>query len=163
MFDKRLMYEPSIRVPMMMRYPKRIRKGSVRQEMVLDLDIAPTILDLAGVEPRRAMQGKSMVGLANEDSTQLHGQRRREWLYDYYEYPGYEDVRQHRGVRTETHKLMHFYTVDEWEMYDLVRDPEEKHNLYGEPAQRQLQGELTEALRRLFAAVPAYDAVAAAG
>ncbi len=150
MFDKRLMYEPSIRVPMMIRYPKAIKAGSVRKEMVLDLDIAPTILDLAGVKPRNEMQGKSMVKLANEGDRHW----RKEWLYDYYEYPGYEDVRQHRGVRTETHKIMHFYTVDEWEMYDIANDPEEKNNLYGKPEHAAKQQELVAALDRVFTAVP---------
>ena len=150
MFDKRLMYEPSIRVPMMIRYPKAIKAGSVRKEMVLDLDIAPTILELAGVKPRKEMQGKSMVKLANEGDPHW----RKEWLYDYYEYPGYEDVRQHRGVRTETHKIMHFYTVDEWEMYDIEHDPEEKNNLYGQPAHAAKQKELVAALERVFEAVP---------
>ena len=91
-----------------------------------------------------------MVKLANEGDPEW----RKEWLYDYYEYPGYEDVRQHRGVRTATHKLMHFYTVDEWEMYDLANDPEEKVNLYGHAAHAPLQKELTAALVRLFEAVP---------
>lgn len=150
MFDKRLMYEPSIRVPMMIRYPKAIKAGSVRKEMVLDLDIAPTILELAGVTPRKEMQGKSMVKLANEGDRHW----RKEWLYDYYEYPGYEDVRQHRGVRTETHKLMHFYTVNEWEMYDIANDPEEKNNLYNKPEHAGLQRDLTAALDRVFHAVP---------
>lgn len=150
MFDKRLMYEPSIRVPMMIRYPKAIKAGSVRKEMVLDLDIAPTVLELAGVKPRPEMQGRSMVNLANEGDRHW----RREWLYDYYEYPGYEDVRQHRGVRTERHKLMHFYTVNEWEMYDVARDPEEKENLYNRPEHTALQRELTAALERVFRAVP---------
>lgn len=150
MFDKRLMYEPSIRVPMMIRYPKAIKAGSVRKEMVLDIDIAPTLLELAGVKPRKEMQGKSMITLANEGDPHW----RKEWLYDYYEFPGYEDVRQHRGVRTETHKLMHFYTVDEWEMYDIATDPEEKNNLYGEPAHAAKQKELMAALERLFSEVP---------
>ena len=151
MFDKRLMYEPSIRVPMMIRYPSMIKAGSVRPEMVLDLDIAPTILEMAGVKPRKEMQGKSMVKLANAGDPHW----RKEWLYDYYEYPGFEDVRQHRGVRTETHKIMHFYTVDEWEMYDIANDPEEKNNLYGQPAHAEKQRELTAALTRMFNAVPA--------
>lgn len=150
MFDKRLMYEPSIRVPMMIRYPKAIKAGSVRQEMVLDIDIAPTLLELAGIAPRKEMQGRSMVTVANQGDPHW----RKEWLYDYYEYPGYEDVRQHRGIRTETHKLMHFYTVDEWEMYDLTKDPEERNNLYADPASASLREQLRAALTRAFEAVP---------
>ncbi len=151
MFDKRLMYEPSIRVPMMIRYPKLIKAGAVRKEMVLDIDIAPTLLELAGVRPRKEMQGQSILGLASGHSDP---QWRKEWLYDYYEYPGYEDVRQHRGVRTETHKLLHFYTVNEWEMYDVASDPDERNNLYGKPEYAFLQSELTSALDRLFEQIP---------
>ena len=150
MFDKRLMYEPSIRVPMMIRYPKSIKAGSVRKEMVLDIDIAPTLLEIAGVKPRNEMQGKSMVKLANAGDPSW----RKEWLYDYYEYPGFEDVRPHRGIRTETHKLMHFYTVDEWEMYDIANDPEEKNNLYNILAHGKKKEELKLALVRLFEATP---------
>jgi arylsulfatase A-like enzyme len=150
MFDKRLMYEPSIRVPMMIRYPKSIKAGIVRKEMVLDLDIAPTLLELAGIKPRKEMQGKSMVKLANAGDPSW----RKEWLYDYYEYPGFEDVRPHRGIRTETHKLMNFYTVDEWEMYDIANDPEEKNNLFNIPAHAKKKEELKLALVRLFEATP---------
>lgn len=150
MFDKRLMYEPSIRVPMMIRYPKMIKPGLVRKEMVLDLDIAPTILEIAGIAPRKEMQGRSMLRLTERDDPEW----RKEWLYDYYEYPGYEDVRPHRGVRTETHKIMHFYTVNEWEMYDLSNDPEEKYNLYGKPEHAALQKDLEARLERVFNEVP---------
>lgn len=149
-FDKRLMHEPSIRVPLMIRYPKLIRPGMLRNEMVLDLDIAPTILEIAGLKVPREMQGHSLLGLAKGEKPEW----RKDWFYDYYEFPQYEAVRPHRGVRTETHKLMHFYTVNEWEMYDLIRDPEEKHNLHGNPAHAEMQRELMSRLDRLNAEVP---------
>jgi arylsulfatase A-like enzyme len=149
-YDKRLMHEPSIRVPMMIRYPKMFKAGTVKDEMVLDLDIAPTLLEIAGVKPRNEMQGHSLLPFAKGSPANW----RREWFYDYYEYPGSEDVRPHHGVRTETKKLMHFYTVDEWEMYDVEKDPEEKQNLYGKAEHASLQRDLTQRLERLAAAVP---------
>lgn len=148
-YDKRLMHEPSIRVPMMIRYPKLFKAGTVKDEMVLDLDIAPTLLDIAGLKPRDAMQGHSLLPFARSSPQTW----RREWFYDYYEYPGAEDVRPHRGIRTETKKLMNFYTVNEWEMYDLAKDPEEKNNLYGKPEYTALQADLTQRLDRLAASV----------
>ena len=107
-FDKRFMYEPALRIPMLMRYPKKIQAGSVREEMVLNVDIAPTLLDLAGVEIPGRMQGHSLVALANGEATSW----RKDWLYEYYDYPSAEHVRPHRGVRTERYKLIHYYSVD---------------------------------------------------
>jgi arylsulfatase A-like enzyme len=150
-FDKRLMHEPSIRIPMMIRYPRLIKAGTIKDEMVLDLDIAPTLLELAGVAPRKEMQGTSLIPLAQNGA----GTWRKEWFYDYYEYPGNEDVRPHHGIRTETHKLMHYYTVDEWEMYDLSRDPEEANNLYGRPEYAATEKHLKAELDRLAAQIPA--------
>jgi arylsulfatase A-like enzyme len=152
LFDKRLMHEPSIRIPMMIRYPERVRPGVVRDEMVLDVDLAPTILDLAGVEPPKTMQGESVLKLAGSEQPAW----RQEWLYDYYEYPGPELVRPHRGVRTKTHKLIHYYLEpQEFELYDLARDPGERDNLYGKPAHGAIQAELTASLDRLLKATPA--------
>jgi arylsulfatase A-like enzyme len=149
-FDKRLMHEPSIRIPMMVRYPKLIKPGTINHQMVLDLDIAPTLLEIAGVAPRKEMQGKSLIPLAQNAA----GMWRKEWFYDYYEYPGFEDVHPHHGIRTETHKLMHYYTVDEWEMYDLSRDPEEANNLYGKPEYAATEKHLKAELARLAAEIP---------
>lgn len=151
LFDKRLMHEPSIRVPMMVRYPERVRRGQVCDEMVLDVDLAPTILDLAGVEIPKSMQGKSVLKLAVDEKPEW----RQEWLYDYYEYPGPEMVKAHRGVRTKTHKLIHYYAEpQEFEMYDLVKDPGERNNLYGDPAHAAIQEDLTARLARLLKDTP---------
>jgi arylsulfatase A-like enzyme len=152
LFDKRLMHEPSIRVPMMIRYPKRIKAGTVKDEMVLDVDIAPTLLDLAGLPAAKTMQGRSMLEIGSKDAAPW----RREWLYDYYEYPGNENVMPHRGVRTQTHKLIEWYTTEkrEWEMYDLVKDPKEIHNLYGRPEHAALEADLKTRLERLLKATP---------
>lgn len=151
LFDKRLMHEPSIRVPMMLRYPKRIKPGVVREEMVLDVDIAPTLMDLAGLKPLETWQGKSMLPLAGTNKPAW----RDEWLYDYYEYPGFENVMPHRGVRTKSHKLIEWYTTPgTWEMYDLVDDPLERNNLYGDPAHATIQKELHARLERLLRDTP---------
>jgi arylsulfatase A-like enzyme len=151
LFDKRLMHEPSIRVPMLVRYPERVRPGQVSDAMVLDVDLAPTLLDLAGVEIPKSMQGKSVLKAVGSHPELW----RQEWLYDYYEYPGPELVKPHRGIRTTTHKLIHYYNdPEEFELYDLVNDPAEKHNLYGDPAHAAIQAELTARLERLLRETP---------
>jgi arylsulfatase A-like enzyme len=146
-YDKRLMYEPSIRVPMMLRYPKRVPAGQVRKEMVLNIDTAQTLLDLAGVAAAPTMQGRSFLPLAQGRALP---DWRKDWLYEYYEYPAYENVRPHRGVRTERYKFIHYFTdPQEYELYDLKTDPNEDHNLYGKPGFEAL----TETLRARLAAL----------
>ncbi|HWF66346.1 MAG TPA: sulfatase [Acidobacteriaceae bacterium] len=157
MFDKRLMHEPSIRVPMSIRYPKKIKAGTVREEMVLNTDIAPTLLDLAGVPVPDHMQGKSLIPLA-----QGHGQPewRKEWLYEYFEYPGWENVRPNRGVRTDRYKLIHYYLEpQEFELYDLVDDPGERNNLYGNSQHAALQKDLIDRMQRLRKEIPGKDSL----
>ena len=83
LYDKRLMYEPSIRVPMIVRYPGQVKAGTSREEMVLNLDMAPTLLDIAGLPVATDMQGKSMLSLAQE---RPNVSWRKDWLYEYYEY-----------------------------------------------------------------------------
>jgi len=155
LFDKRLMHEPSIRVPMMVRYPKRVRPGQVNDAMVLDVDIAPTILDLADVDVPSKMQGKSMLKALGKGTESW----RKDWLYEYYEYPNPESVKPNRGIRTQTHKLIHYYnTPEEFELYDLVNDPGEKRNLYGDPSVAALQAQLKERLRQMLLEIPARKA-----
>ncbi len=151
LFDKRLMHEPSIRVPFQVRYPWRIPAGSVREEMVLDTDIAPTLLDLAGIPAPAHMQGKSILPLAKGKDAEF----RREWYYEYYEWPNPEKVAPHRGIRTERYKLIQ-YVMDpsEGELYDLQADPGENHNLYGRPEQSALRAQLTERMKVLRERVP---------
>lgn len=144
-YDKRFMYEPSIRVPMMIRYPQRVPAGRRSDEMVLNLDLAPTLLDIAGVTIPPEMQGKSMMPLAEGQNVAW----REDWLYEYYEYPGWQNVLPHRGLRTKRYKYIHFFTEpQEYELYDLENDPYEMHNLYGQPAYaglvKQLQARLEQ-------------------
>jgi arylsulfatase A-like enzyme len=150
LFDKRLMHEPSIRVPLAIRYPKRIAAGTARKEMILDTDLAPTFLDLAGVPIPANLQGKSVLPLAKAPDPSF----RKEWYYEYYEWPNPEAVRPHRGIRTERHKLIHYVEQDEFELYDLASDPDETQNLYGQPQYQALQQDLLSSLDRLRAAIP---------
>jgi arylsulfatase A-like enzyme len=148
LFDKRLMHEPSIRVPLLVRYPPLVEAGGTCDAMVLNVDLAPTVLDLAGLDVPETMHGRSAVPLLRGESPPW----RNDWLYEYYEYPGPHSVRKHRGIRTERYKLIHYYEEpQEYELYDLGADPGERRNLYGEPAQAALVERLLqriEALRR---------------
>ena len=148
LYDKRLMYEPSIRVPMMLCYPGRIRPGTTSDAMVLNLDIAPTLLDIAGLPVPAEMQGRSMLPLAEGKNIAW----RKDWLYEYYEYPGFENVRPCRGVRTERYKFIHFFIEpQEFELYDLQTDPDEMNNLYGKPGYDDITRQLKERLAALRA------------
>lgn len=151
MFDKRLMHEPSIRVPLMVRYPKRIPAGSVRKEMALDIDLAPTFLDLAGLPIPAYMQGKSLMPLAAAADASF----RKEWYYEYYEWPNPEKVPPCRGIRTERYKLIQYVQEpQEFELYDLEADPGETRNLYGAAEYASIQKHLLERLESLRNAVP---------
>lgn len=130
LYDKRLMHEPSIRVPMLIRYPPLVRAGRSNTEMVLNIDVAPTMLDLAGLDAPARMHGRSMLPLLKGERTGW----RKDWLYEYYEFPGAHSVKKNRGVRTRDWKLIHYFEEpQEWELYDLKHDPGELHNLYGDP------------------------------
>ena len=152
LFDKRLMHEPSIRVPLMIRYPKRIPAGTTRSEMALDIDLAPTLLDLAGLSVPSQMQGKSLLPLASASNPAF----RKEWYYEYFEWPNPEGVRPHRGIRTEQYKLIHYVMEpQEFEMYDLARDPGETQNLCGKAEYKNVQQTLLSKLDQMQQQVPA--------
>jgi arylsulfatase A-like enzyme len=149
LYDKRLMYEPSVRVPMMVRYPGHVKPGTKLDEMVLNLDMAPTLLEIAGVSVPTEMQGKSMLPLAEGKANVAW---RKDWLYEYYEYPGFENVRPCRGVRTDRYKLIHFFIEpQEFELYDLQTDPDEMNNLFGKSGYEDLTAHLKERLAALRA------------
>lgn len=149
MFDKRLMYEPSIRVPMLVRFPAAVKPGQVdRDHMVLNNDVAPTILDFAGAPIPAATRGHSRSW-----KPILTGQPagwRQSWLYEYYEYPGVHCAGRCRGVRTQRWKLIHYWEKpDAYELFDLESDPDEMHNLAGDPRHRDRLAELQRDLDRL--------------
>ena len=126
-FDKRFMYEESFRTPLLIRYPPTIERGSINSDLVQNIDLAPTILDFAGLEIPKDMQGLSLMPLLEDKEVKW----RNELYYHYYEYPGIHMVKRHYGIRTEKYKLIHFYyDIDEWELYDLEKDPQELNNVY---------------------------------
>jgi arylsulfatase A-like enzyme len=135
-FDKRFMYEESMSTPLIMRLPKGFtRRGDIK-EMVQNIDYAPTFLELAGAPIPADIQGVSLMPL-------LRGEHPKNWrkalYYHYYEYPAEHSVKRHYGVRDERYKLMHFYNdIDEWELYDLKKDPHELNNIYGKPGTEKL-------------------------
>jgi arylsulfatase A-like enzyme len=145
-FDKRLMYEHSIRVPLLVRYPKMIRPGITNSEMVLNVDVGPTILDLAGVEIPEDVDGQSMKPLLQGKGIPW----RKDFLYEYYEYPAVHMVRKNRGIRTNRWKYIHYFEdPEEFELYDIQNDPEEMNNLYANPAYRDVVAQLRERLVKL--------------
>jgi arylsulfatase A-like enzyme len=138
-FDKRFMYEESFRMPLMMRLPSRVREGRIDQ-LVQNIDFAPTFLELAGVAIPDDMQGESLLPLMQNENPE---EWRESIYYHYYEYPGPHSVKRHYGIRTERYKLIHFYhDIDQWELYDLQEDPTEIHNLYGEKEYEELTSTL---------------------
>jgi arylsulfatase A-like enzyme len=145
-FDKRFMYEESFRTPLLMRFPKEIKPGTVIDDLVQNLDFAPTFLDYAGIEIPEEMQGESFRKLVAGES----GEWRDAVYYTYYEYPSVHMVKRHYGVATDRYKLMHFYyDIDEWEMYDLETDPMEMKNIYDDPAYADVQEMLHKRLEEL--------------
>lgn len=161
-FDKRLMYEESLSMPFLVRYPAMVAAGSSCDEIALNVDVGPTFLELAGVEVPGEMQGASIVPL-------LRGESPDDWRQSmYYRYwmhrDGAHNVPAHYGVRTRTHKLICYYNdpLDqlgangpadpvEWELFDLVVDPLETTNVIGDPAYTAIVAELRAELSRLQA------------
>jgi len=131
LYDKRFMYEPGLRVPLLARGPG-IKEGTVPDEFVANIDLAPTFLDLAGLQIPDFMQGRSLAPL-------LHGESPDEWrdsiYYRYYHDPGHHNTRAHLGVRTTTHKLIYYWKKDAYEMFNLTKDPTEQHNLLFDEAE----------------------------
>jgi arylsulfatase A-like enzyme len=145
-FDKRFMYEESFRTPLLIRYPKEIKAGTVIDKLVQNLDFAPTLLDYAGIEVPKDMQGESFRKLVAGKTDQW----RDAVYYTYYEYPAEHMVKRHYGISTDRYKLIHFYyDVDEWEMYDLKADPKEMSNIYDNPAYAEVRKNLHKRLEEL--------------
>lgn len=144
-FDKRFMYEESMHTPLIMRLPKGYdRRGDI-DELVQNIDYAPTFLEIAGVEIPEDIQGVSLMPLLRGE----HPQDWRPWLYyHFHEYPAEHAVKRHYGVRDYQYKLIHFYNdIDEWELYDLQADPTEMHNIYGAPGTGDITAKLLQDLK----------------
>lgn len=146
-FDKRFMYEESLRTPLVVRWPGVIKPGSTEDHIVSNVDFAPTFLEAAGTAIPKEMQGRSLAPV-------LRGTTPADWRKSFY-YHFYEDkdadhhVAKHEGVTNGHAKLIHFYTLDEWELYDLDKDPHELNSVYGKPEYVQLQAEMRAELDRL--------------
>jgi arylsulfatase A-like enzyme len=146
-FDKRFMYEESLRTPLVIRWPGVTKAGSVEKRIVSNLDFAETFLEAADVPIPADMQGRGFVPL-------LRGEESEGWRTSFY-YHYYEGVDQvhnvhkHEGVTDGRAKLIHYYPIDEWEMFDLESDPHELTNLYGRPEHSELQTRLHAELARL--------------
>ncbi|MCF8233053.1 MAG: sulfatase [Bacteroidales bacterium] len=135
-FDKRFMYRESFRTPLIARWPGHIRPGTVDSNLVQNLDFAETILDAAGVEVPSNMQGRSLVPLFDGEIEKW----RDALYYHYYAFPTIHMVKRHYGIRTERYKLIHFYyDVDEWELYDMKKDPHEMQNVYDKPEYKEVR------------------------
>ncbi len=168
-FDKRFMYEESLRMPFLLRYPREVAPGSVNRDMVSNVDFAPLFTDLSGAQTPAAFQGRSLRPL-------LHGQTPADWrqslYYRYWMNRGDHNVAAHYGIRTLQHKLIYYYydglglpgthggdygayTLEghapEWELFDLERDPREMMNVADDPAYAEIRRELTDELYRLQA------------
>ncbi|MFC1758346.1 sulfatase, partial [Planctomycetota bacterium] len=158
--DKRWVYEESLRMPFVIRYPKRFNPGGVNEDIVNNVDFAPTVLELAGITDQPSeFQGRSFVG-------NLEGKTPLDWpdatYYRYWMHMTHHDNPAHYGIRTKTHKLIFFYglpldakgalqepTPAHWELYDLVNDPHEMNNLYGQPDQAAIANRLKRELLKL--------------
>jgi arylsulfatase A-like enzyme len=128
-FDKRWMYEESLRTPLVIRWPGVIKPGSVNSELVMNLDFAQTFLEIGGIRNRdQGMQGISMVPLLRGEKKRL----RDAIYYQYFAYPDWHMVRRQVGVRDHRYKLIHYYEVDRWELFDLEKDPHEMRSVYDE-------------------------------
>jgi arylsulfatase A-like enzyme len=151
-YDKRFMYEESLSMPLVLRYPSQVPAGSVSKELVLNLDLAPTLLAAAGIAIPADMQGSSLWSLVGNEKRSGEGSGWRKGIYyHYYEYPyGAHKVKRHYGIRTDRYKLIHFYNdIDAWELYDLKSDPREVTNLYSQPAFKELADSLKKELNNL--------------
>ena len=149
-FDKRFMYDVSMKQPLLIQYPGKIEKGAIIEAMTQNLDFAATFLDYAGAAIPKDFQGQSLKPLL--DDAVSSDDFRDAVYYHYYDFPAFHMVKRHYGVRTKQYKLIHFYDdIDTWEMYDLKSDPEEQHNLYDHPEYTDVKKELHEKLKELQA------------
>ena len=145
-FDKRWMYEESLKMPFLISYPKIVEPESINSNLLLNIDFAPTLLDLAGIDIPKEMQGQSFLPQLKSNFDDV----RDAVYYHYYEYPKWHMVQPHYGIRTSRYKLIHFYyDMDEWELYDLETDPNEMNNLYGNSNYNTLIKKLKKRLKKL--------------
>ena len=144
-YDKRWMYEESLKMPLIVKWPGVTEAGSRNTDLVQNLDYASTFLEMAGAKIPSDLQGKSLVPLLKGEGD---GDFREAIYYHYYEYPSVHMVPRQYGIRTDRYKLIHYYQFDEWEMYDLQQDPDELTNIY-ETASPELVSTMKQRLEDL--------------
>ena len=145
-FDKRWMYDVSMQAPLLIRWPGKIKAGTVTNTMTQAIDYAPTMLGAAGIATPDFMQGLNLVPLITGKQKTL---ARKSLYYHFYEYKADHTVLQHLGIRGERYKLIYFYTVNEWELYDLKTDPQEQQNLIRSAKHQAIIVQLKKELRQL--------------
>ena len=145
-FDKRFAYDVSMQTPLLMRWPAQIKAGTVNNSLVQNIDYAPTILDIAGLPVPASMDGVSLKSLVTGKQKQLS----RQYLYyHYYEFGRDHTVIPHVAVRGYDYKLIYFYSVNEWELYDLKADPNEQKNLINSAKHQKTVAQLKSELNKL--------------
>lgn len=144
-FDKRFMYDESYRMPLLIQYPAKIKGNTTNNQMLMNLDFAPTLLEWAGVQKPQIMQGQSFASNIDKNVS-----IRKATYYHYYEYPGEHHVKRHYGIRTEKYKLIHYYfDIDQWELFDLEKDPHEMVNVYNSPEYKEIQEDIAAELNKM--------------
>ncbi|HSQ54726.1 MAG TPA: sulfatase [Gemmata sp.] len=147
-FDKRWIFEESLRTPLLVRWPGVTKPGSVDNHLVSNLDFAETFLEAAGQKVPAEMQGKSLAPILKGEAP---ADWRKSFYYHYYEHPAVHSVHRHYGVVTDRYKLVYFYEPDAnyWELFDLKTDPKELKSVYGTTEYAEVQKELHAELARL--------------
>lgn len=146
-YDKRFIYEESLRMPFIMKYPGVIKPGSENKDVISNVDFAPTLLELAQIDTQEKMQGKSFANI-------LYGKTPKDWrqsmYYHYYEWPFWHHIQPHYGIRTDRYTLAHFYyNIDQWELYDNLKDPDQMHNVIHDPRYTAIVADLKSQLKDL--------------
>ena len=155
--DKRFMYEESLRIPLLMQYGNHLPAGSTESAMVQNIDFAPTLLDMVGLDVPSDVQGRSFADAVRTPGNDHHYDQ---VYYHFYEFPGIHTARRHYGVRDDRYKLIHFYhDLDYWELFDLEADPLEINNVYDDPAYSEVRSRMHAELDQLEQryAVPEQD------
>ncbi|MCB1172248.1 MAG: sulfatase [Leptospiraceae bacterium] len=146
-FDKRFIYEESLRMPFIVRFPDRVKAGSANKDIISNIDFAATFLEVAGIETGHQMQGRSFAPMLDGKAP---GDWRQSMYYHYYEFPFWHHVQPHYGIRTQQYTLAHFYyNIDQWELYGLKKDPQQMHNVINDPAYAEEVAELKAELKKL--------------
>jgi len=136
-YDKRWMFEQSLKMPFLIRWPGVINAGTKSDAMIQNIDYAPTFLEVAGVDIPEAIQGKSLVPLLKGEIKPADW--RKSIYYAYYMNPGTHNVPRHDGVRTDRYKLFYLPQSKEWQMFDLVKDPDEMRSVYDDPEYAEIR------------------------